>query len=147
VFDDTGSLQVAGDGGGRGVHEETKECHVGTSTSTGWCTAVCWWGRRLCVLVGETAMCETVPGTGEVARFPVETLGTHKDGNTEHNVTSTARLCVLVGETAMCVGGGDGYVCWWARRLCVLVGETAMCVGGGDGYARSIVACRGKGRL
>jgi hypothetical protein len=32
---------------------------------------------------------ETVPGTGEVARFPVETLGTHKDGNTEHNVTST----------------------------------------------------------
>jgi hypothetical protein len=25
---------------------------------------------------------ETVPGTGEVARFPVETLGTHKDGNT-----------------------------------------------------------------
>jgi hypothetical protein len=32
--------------------------------------------------------CKTVPGTGEVARFPVETLGTHKDGNTEHNVTS-----------------------------------------------------------
>jgi hypothetical protein len=28
-------------------------------------------------------VCETVPGTGEVARFPVETLGTHKDGNTE----------------------------------------------------------------
>jgi hypothetical protein len=27
-----------------------------------------------------------VPGTGEVARFPAETLGTHKDGNTEHNV-------------------------------------------------------------
>jgi hypothetical protein len=23
---------------------------------------------------------KTVPGTGEVARFPVETLGTHKDG-------------------------------------------------------------------
>jgi hypothetical protein len=33
--------------------------------------------------------CEIVPGTGEVARFPVETLGTHKDGNTEHNATST----------------------------------------------------------
>jgi hypothetical protein len=33
--------------------------------------------------------CETVPGTGEVARFPAETLGTHKGGNTEHNVTST----------------------------------------------------------
>jgi hypothetical protein len=32
---------------------------------------------------------ETVPGTGEVASFPAETLGTHKDGNTEHNVTST----------------------------------------------------------
>jgi hypothetical protein len=29
-----------------------------------------------------------VPGTGEVARFPAETLGTHKDGNTEYNVTS-----------------------------------------------------------
>jgi hypothetical protein len=27
-----------------------------------------------------------VPGTGEVARFPAETLGTHKDGNTEYNV-------------------------------------------------------------
>jgi hypothetical protein len=24
--------------------------------------------------------CETVPGTGEVARFPAETLGRHKDG-------------------------------------------------------------------
>jgi hypothetical protein len=35
------------------------------------------------------ALCETVPGTGEVARFPAETLGTHKDGNTEYNVTST----------------------------------------------------------
>jgi hypothetical protein len=23
--------------------------------------------------------CETVPGTGEVARFPAETLGTHKE--------------------------------------------------------------------
>jgi hypothetical protein len=33
--------------------------------------------------------CEIVPGTGEVARFPVETLGTHKDGNTEHSATST----------------------------------------------------------
>jgi hypothetical protein len=33
--------------------------------------------------------CETVPGTGEAARFPAETLGTHKDGNTEYNVTST----------------------------------------------------------
>jgi hypothetical protein len=27
---------------------------------------------------------ETVPGTGEVAKFPAETLGTHKDGNTAH---------------------------------------------------------------
>jgi hypothetical protein len=27
-----------------------------------------------------------VPGTGEVARFPAETLGTHKDGNTEYNL-------------------------------------------------------------
>jgi hypothetical protein len=35
------------------------------------------------------AQSETVPGTGEVARFPAETLGTHKDGNTEHTVTST----------------------------------------------------------
>jgi hypothetical protein len=31
---------------------------------------------------------KTVPGTGEVARFPVDTLGTLTDGNTEHNVTS-----------------------------------------------------------
>jgi hypothetical protein len=26
---------------------------------------------------------KTVPGTGEAARFPAETLGTHTDGNTE----------------------------------------------------------------
>jgi hypothetical protein len=42
--------------------------------------------------------CEIVPGTGEVARFPVETLGTHKDGNTEeHNVTSTGSPTVTTG--------------------------------------------------
>jgi hypothetical protein len=33
---------------------------------------------------GINGLCETVPGTGEVARFPAETLGTHKDGNTEY---------------------------------------------------------------
>jgi hypothetical protein len=37
-----------------------------------------------------------VPGTGEVARFPAETLGTHKDGNTEHYVTSTGVVVVVV---------------------------------------------------
>jgi hypothetical protein len=40
----------------------------------------------------RVSCCETVPGTGEVARFPAETLGTHKDGNTEYNVTSTCQL-------------------------------------------------------
>jgi hypothetical protein len=39
--------------------------------------------------MGGGSIVEIVPGTGEVARFPAETLGTHKDGNTEHNVTST----------------------------------------------------------
>jgi hypothetical protein len=39
--------------------------------------------------MSELGFCEKVPGTGEVARFPAETLGTHKDGNTEDNVTST----------------------------------------------------------
>jgi hypothetical protein len=37
--------------------------------------------------------CETVPGTGEAARFPAETLGTHKDGNTGYNVTSSCMAC------------------------------------------------------
>jgi hypothetical protein len=38
----------------------------------------------------EVPHCEIVPGTGEVARFPVETLGTHKMGaqcNWEHSAT------------------------------------------------------------
>jgi hypothetical protein len=39
--------------------------------------------------VYSSRACETVPRTGEVARFPVETLGTHNNGNTEHNATST----------------------------------------------------------
>jgi hypothetical protein len=38
--------------------------------------------------------CETVPGTGEVARFPAETLGTHKEGGVQGE-------CVIV-----CVCGG-----------------------------------------
>jgi hypothetical protein len=39
-----------------------------------------------------------VPGTGEVARFPVETLGTHKDGNIEHNATSTGSPTATPGN-------------------------------------------------
>jgi hypothetical protein len=46
-------------------------------------------------------VCEIVPGTGEVARFPVETLGTHKDGNTEHNVTSTGSPTVTPGNESL----------------------------------------------
>jgi hypothetical protein len=45
--------------------------------------------------------CETVPGTGEVARFPAETLGTHKDGNTEHNVTSTGSPTATPGNESL----------------------------------------------
>jgi hypothetical protein len=45
--------------------------------------------------------CETVPGTGEVARFPAETLGTHKDGNTEYNVTSTGSPTVTPGNECL----------------------------------------------
>jgi hypothetical protein len=30
--------------------------------------------------------CKKVPGTGEVARFPAETLGTHKDGMAMHGL-------------------------------------------------------------
>jgi hypothetical protein len=50
---------------------------------------------QLCVRGGHQQGCgvETVPGTGEVARFPAETLGTHKDGNTEHNVLGVV-LCM-----------------------------------------------------
>jgi hypothetical protein len=44
---------------------------------------------------------ETVPGTGEVARFPAETLGTHKDGNTEHNVTSTGSPTANPGNESL----------------------------------------------
>jgi hypothetical protein len=65
-------------------------------------------------------MCKKVPGTGEVARFPAETLGTHKDGNTEHNVTSNGaphrhprQRCVDV-----CVCGGGGAGC--TANTCVL---------------------------
>jgi hypothetical protein len=39
---------------------------------TGWFV---WGGRAAAGCVG---MCETVPGTREVATFPAETLGTHK---------------------------------------------------------------------
>jgi hypothetical protein len=50
----------------------------------------------------DTQACETVPGTGEVARFPVETLGTHKkDGNTEHNVTSTGSPTATPGNESL----------------------------------------------
>jgi hypothetical protein len=45
--------------------------------------------------------CETVPGTGEVARFPAETLGTHKDGSTEHNVTSTGSPTATPGNESL----------------------------------------------
>jgi hypothetical protein len=45
--------------------------------------------------------CEKVPGTGEVARFPAETLGTHKDGNTEHNVTSTGSPTATPGNESL----------------------------------------------
>jgi hypothetical protein len=49
---------------------------------------------------------ETVPGTGEVARFPAETLGTHKDGNTEYSVTMFlgVAMAALIGDyhTACC---------------------------------------------
>jgi hypothetical protein len=50
---------------------------------------------------GFFPFCETVPGTGEVARFPVETLGTHKDGNTEHNVTSTGSPTATPGNESL----------------------------------------------
>jgi hypothetical protein len=46
-------------------------------------------------------MYETVPGTGEVARFPAVTLGTHKDGNTEHNVTSTGSPTATPGNESL----------------------------------------------
>jgi hypothetical protein len=44
---------------------------------------------------------EAVPVTGEVARFPAETLGTHKDGNTDsclvfHPPVHTACAAFLV---------------------------------------------------
>jgi hypothetical protein len=42
-----------------------------------------------------------VPGTGEVARFPAETLGTHKDGNTEYNVTSTGSPTATPGNESL----------------------------------------------
>jgi hypothetical protein len=55
-------------------------------------------------------VCETVPGTGEVARFPAETLGTHKDGNTEYSVTSTGSPTVTPPEcVCVCGGGGDAW--------------------------------------
>jgi hypothetical protein len=43
---------------------------------------------------------EIVPGTGEVARFPAETLGTHKDGNTD-NVTSTGSPTATPGNESL----------------------------------------------
>jgi hypothetical protein len=44
---------------------------------------------------------ETVPVTGEAARFPAETLGTHKDGNTEYNVTSTGSPTATPGNESL----------------------------------------------
>jgi hypothetical protein len=46
------------------------------------------------------AAVETVPGTGEAAKFPAETLGTHKDGNTEHKATSTGSPTATPGNGA-----------------------------------------------
>jgi hypothetical protein len=68
------------------------------------CMSFCYWW--IGVLAG---VCETVPGTGEVARFPAETLGTHKDGNTEHTagVCAVAEGCtisaVVVVSCIMCI--------------------------------------------
>jgi hypothetical protein len=50
---------------------------------------------------GVCVLGETVPGTGEVARFPAETLGTHKDENTEHNVTSTGSPTATPGNESL----------------------------------------------
>jgi hypothetical protein len=51
-------------------------------------------------VVHKVRPCETVPGTGEAARFPVETLGTHKDGNAEHNVKSGPDVLSYVGTAS-----------------------------------------------
>jgi hypothetical protein len=42
--------------------------------------------RAIGIIPSMLLLCETVPGTGEVARFPAETLGTHKDGNTAYTM-------------------------------------------------------------
>jgi hypothetical protein len=64
-----------------------------------WCVQICSCGGVQ--VVGGMKCCETVPGTVEVARFPVETLGTHKDGNTEHNVTSTGSPTATPGNESL----------------------------------------------
>jgi hypothetical protein len=61
----------------------------------------CCKRSMLVVSLHNVIVCETVPGTGEVARFPAETLGTHKDGNTEYNVTSTGSPTVTQGNECL----------------------------------------------
>jgi hypothetical protein len=70
--------------------------------------------------LAQYALCETVPGTGEVARFPVETLGTHKDGNTEHNVTSTGSPLGTHSVSDIHHGSRRSYcscVCMYGRNM------------------------------
>jgi hypothetical protein len=69
------------------------------------------------------ALSETVPGTGEVARFPAETLGTHKDGNTEHNGTLRALSETLMpsGSSSCGVAVRASLFSWWLYPGCVLI--------------------------
>jgi hypothetical protein len=55
-------------------------------------------------LATAVACCETVPETGEVARFPAETLGTHKDGQLHAGCPSCSccQLHAVLHSTAAC---------------------------------------------
>jgi hypothetical protein len=65
---------------------------------------------RFAGLSAHSALREKVPGTGEVARFPAKTLGTHKDGNTEDNVTSTGSPTATPGNCAAYFTPGAEFV-------------------------------------
>jgi hypothetical protein len=80
LFSQTWSSVAAFDGVG-----DLNPCDSGSVTGY-----ACYTGfskRRavpvMIISVSVMIISETVPGTGEVARFPAETLETHKDGNTE----------------------------------------------------------------
>jgi hypothetical protein len=67
----------------------------------GGSSAGCGGQAHALVMYISGVVCETVPETGEVARFPAETLGTHIDGNTEYNVTSTGSPTVTPGNECL----------------------------------------------